>query len=34
MQALLPDAQARAARAQRASGLRDKVDEVDMDLLG
>lgn len=34
MEALLPDAQARAERARRAAGLRDKVGEVDMDLLG
>ncbi|MEP6970893.1 MAG: hypothetical protein ABJA49_10650 [Betaproteobacteria bacterium] len=34
MQALLPDAQARAERTQRAAGLRDKVGEADMDLLG
>ena len=32
--AMLPDGQARAQRAQRASALRDKVGEVDMDLLG
>ncbi|HQZ05240.1 MAG: hypothetical protein KBF63_10715 [Rhodoferax sp.] len=34
MSAMLPDGQARAQRAQRASALRDKVGEVDMDLLG
>jgi len=34
MQAMLPDAQARAERAQRAASLRDKVGEVDLDLLG
>ena len=34
MQEMVPDANARAARAQRASGLRDKVGENDLDLLG
>ncbi len=34
MQDMLPDAQARAARAQRAASLREKVGEDDLDLLG
>lgn len=33
MQEMLPDAQARAARAQRAASLRDKVGEDALDLL-
>ncbi len=34
MQEMLPDGDDRAARALRASGLRDKVGENDLDLLG
>lgn len=34
MQEMVPDAHARAARAQRAASLRDKVGEDDLDLLG
>ncbi len=34
MQEMLPDSHARAARALRAAGLRDKIGEDDLDLLG